>query len=92
MVAPRFRSRTFRRVNKKLPGGKTVVCYVKRKPKLGSCSVTGKKLKGVPRERPYKMKKLGISRKRPSRPYGGVLSANALKSLIKKRVREEENV
>ena len=90
MVAPRYRSRSFRRVSKRLPGGQTTVHYVKRKPKLGKCHITGKLLKGVPRERPHKMEKLGISNKRPSRPYGGVLSSSALRSLIKKKVRDEE--
>jgi large subunit ribosomal protein L34e len=89
MPEPRFRSRTLRRVKRKLPSGETVVHYEKRKPRLGVCSVTGEKLKGVPRERPGKMKTLGKSQKRPSRPFGGVLSSRAMRSKIKKAAREE---
>jgi len=90
MPEPRYRSRTLRRVKRKLPGGNTVIHYEKRKPKLGVCSVTGEKLQGVPRERPFKMQKLGKSAKRPSRPFAGVLSSKAMRSLIKKETRKKE--
>lgn len=73
MPAPRFRTRTFRKVFVKTPGGKTVLHYRKRKPKKAVCANCKKPLNGVMRERPYKMKNLPKTKKRPERAYGGVL-------------------
>jgi large subunit ribosomal protein L34e len=87
MPQPRFRSRSFRRIKKKLPGGKTVTRYEKRNPKIAKCANCKKELKGIPRERPYKMQKLGISKKRPERPYGGYLCSKCSRELIKKEAR-----
>jgi large subunit ribosomal protein L34e len=87
MVSGRFKSRTFARVKVRTPGGKTVMHYIKRKPKLGVCPETGEKLKGVPRERPYKMMKLAKTKKRPSRPYAGNLSSNAMRAKMKAKAR-----
>ena len=87
MVSGRFKSRTFRRVFKKLPGGTTKIHYEKRKPskaKCGSCSIL---LKGVPRERPYKMKATAKTKKRPQRPYGGSLCSSCTRKLIKEKIR-----
>lgn len=87
MPAPRFRSRSFRRVKKRLPGGKLVTHYEKRTPKVAKCAQCGNALKGIPRERPYKMQKLGISKKRPERPFGGYLCSNCSRDLIKREAR-----
>jgi len=87
MVSGRFKSRTFRRVKIRTPGGRTVLHHRKRKPKLGTCPETGESLKGVPRERPYKMQKLALSKKRPSRPYGGNLSSRAARAKLKAKAR-----
>ncbi|MBT4858631.1 50S ribosomal protein L34e [archaeon] len=90
MPEPRFRSRTFKRVKKKLPGGSTVTHYEKRRPKQGTCPVTGETLKGVARERPTKLKSIGKSKKRPTRPFGGVLSSRAARDKIKQEAREQK--
>ncbi len=86
MPEPRFRSRSLRRVKKKLPGGKTITRYEKRKPKVAKCARCKKELKGVARERPYKMQKLG-SKKKVERPYGGYLCSKCSRLLIKKEAR-----
>jgi large subunit ribosomal protein L34e len=90
MPEPRYRSRTYRRVKKKLPGGKTVTHYEKRKPSVAKCSKCGALLKGIPRERPHRMQKLGISKKRPQRPYGGYLCTKCSRELIKNKARLSE--
>ncbi len=87
MVEGRFRSRTFRRVKVKTPGGKTVTHYRLRKPKIAHCSNCGAELKGVPRERPYKMQNMPKTKKRPERPYGGVLCSKCMREKIKERAR-----
>ena len=73
MVEPSKRSRTLRRVSRKTPGGNTVKHYAKRKPSKAKCGECGKLLAGVPRERPFKMARMPKTKKRPERPYGGVL-------------------
>ena len=87
MPEPRFRSRSLRRVKKKLPGGKTVTHYEKRKPKVAKCAHCKIELKGMARERPYKMQKLDRSKKRVERPYGGYLCSNCSRKLIKEEIR-----
>ncbi|MEK6916350.1 MAG: 50S ribosomal protein L34e [Nanoarchaeota archaeon] len=87
MTEPRFRSRTFARVKKRLPGGETKTHYVKRKPKVAKCGTCGTSLKGIPKERPYKMKILGKSKKTNERPYGGNLCSKCARALIKKEAR-----
>jgi len=87
MVKPNQRSRTFRRVYRKTPGGRTVLHHVKRKPSKAICSECGKVLCGVPRERPYKMQRMAKTKKRPERPFGGMLCSKCsrLKIIAKAR-------
>ncbi len=85
MPAPRYRSRTFRRVFVKTPGGKTKLTYRKRKPSKAKCSICSAILKGVARLRAYKLKSTPKSKKIPSRPYGGNLCSRcSRKKLIEK--------
>jgi large subunit ribosomal protein L34e len=88
MPAPSRRSRSLRKVHRKVPGGRTVVHYKKKKPGKAKCGRCGAALKGVPRERPYKMRKLCKTKKRPERPYGGVLCSKCMRELFKEKARE----
>jgi large subunit ribosomal protein L34e len=87
MPAPRTRSRSLRKIFVKTPGGKTTIHYKRRKPKAAHCGKCGAVLKGVARERPYKMRKMAKSKKRPSRPYGGILCTRCMRSLFIKKAR-----
>lgn len=87
MPAGRYRSRTYRRVHVKTPGGRTVLRYRKRKPSAARCSC-GALLKGVPRERPYKFKKIPQSSRKPTRPFGGNLCSKCMRALIIARARK----
>ncbi|MBS3135353.1 50S ribosomal protein L34e [Candidatus Woesearchaeota archaeon] len=87
MVGKALRSRSFRRIKVKVPGGRVVVSFRKRVPKLGSCHITGEKLKGVSRGFDYQVRNMSKSSKRPSRPYGGVLSSRAMRLLLKEKAR-----
>lgn len=92
MVLPaKFKSRTFRRVQKVTPGNKNVTHYVKKKPGRAICAKYGTPLAGVPCELPKKMQNMPKSSKRPERPFGGVLSSRAMRELIKEKARKEEN-
>ena len=85
MPAPKLRSRSLRRVYRKVPGGRTVLHYEKQKSKTGHCALCGAVLKGIPRKRPSMMRKLSKAEKRPSRPYGGNLCARCMrKKMIEK--------
>lgn len=87
MVAPRYRSRSKRRVFVRTPGGKTVIHYENRKPTAGRCAVTGEILKGVPRASPALLKRLAKTKKRPQRPFGGVLSSKAMRQVVVEEAR-----
>lgn len=90
MPAPRQRSRSLRRVYKKVPGGRTVIHYEKRKPGKAKCGSCGAVLSGVPRERPYKMRNMAKTLKRPERPYGGNLCTKCTRVLMKAKARKQE--
>jgi large subunit ribosomal protein L34e len=59
-----------------------------RKPSNAKCGVCGAILSGVPRERPYKMQKLPKTKKRPERPFGGVLCSACSRRKIMVLARE----
>lgn len=82
MPAGRHKSRSLRRVFKKTPGGKTVMRYEKRKPSKARCAGCGSLLKGTLRERPYKMRTIAKTKKRPERPFGGVLCSRCMRKNI----------
>lgn len=85
MVSGRLRSRTFRRVYTKTPGARVVIHYKRRKPGFAQCAACKENLKAVPRGRPVDFQNMPKTKKRPQRPYGGVLcSACSRKILIAK--------
>ena len=88
MPAPRLRSRSLRKLFRKVPGGRTIIQYKRKKPKAAHCSNCGAVLKGVPRERPFKMRNMAKTKKRPERPYGGVLCSRCMRLEIINRVRQ----
>lgn len=81
------RSRRHRRVKVRTPGGEVKVVYKKKKPGKAECANCGAVLKGVPRERPYKMRKKAKTERRPERPYGGVLCARCTRELMVEKAR-----
>lgn len=88
MPAGKHKSRSMRRVYTKLTGSKVVIHYKKRKPSKVTCAVCGTALSGVPRERPYKMQTMAKTKKRPSRPYGGVLCSKCTRNFMKEKAKE----
>ncbi|MBS3152324.1 50S ribosomal protein L34e [Candidatus Woesearchaeota archaeon] len=88
MVAPRFRSRRFRRSNVRTPGGSLVVHYDRRKPGRPQCSDCGEYLKGVVRGIPSIVRKLSKTQKRPERPYGGTLCSSCMRKVIIEKTRK----
>ncbi|MBN1792327.1 50S ribosomal protein L34e [Candidatus Woesearchaeota archaeon] len=87
MVAGRHKSRTLKRVHKRMPGGSTKLTFQKRKPKSAKCSKCGIELKGIPRLNTAKAKNTAKSKKTVARAYGGVLCANCLRMKLKAQAR-----
>ena len=84
MVAGKHKSRSMRRVKVKTPGAKVVIHYRKRKPSKAHCAGCGAVLPGVARARPYKMKTMAKTKKRPERPFAGQLCTKCSRAKIKK--------
>jgi len=84
-----FKSRTFRRIFTKLPGGSTVLRYFRRKPSVAHCGQCGVELKGIPRGNAKDIAKLAKTEKRPERPFGGVLCSKCMRDVIKYETRDE---
>jgi large subunit ribosomal protein L34e len=89
MPQPRFRSRSKRRIQKKMPGGRTKLVYSAKKPGLPRCSLCGEELKGIPRLSANQAKNAPKSRKRPQRPYGGFLCARCAREKIRIEARSK---
>lgn len=88
MVAGSKKSGSARRVHKRTPGGKTVLTFKRKKLGQAKCQLTGAKLSGVPRS---KLTKIAKSSRRPTRPFGGVLSPSAMKRVLIARTRFKED-
>lgn len=84
MVSGRFKSRTFRRIKVKTPT-KTKTVYKRRKPAKAKCGKCGAILKGVPRATRSELANMSKTKKRPERPYGGVLCSKCTRALIKEK-------
>mgnify|MGYP002763021320 CR=1 FL=1 len=62
--------------------------YTKRNPGQTTCPETDQVLHGVPRGRAVDLKRMTKSQRRPDRPYGGVLSGEAMRERFKQQARE----
>lgn len=88
MPAPRLRSRSLRRVFRKVPGNRVSLHLKKKKPKAAKCGSCRALLKGVPRGLAYKMRSMPKTKKRPERPYGGVLCSRCMRQKIIDKFRQ----
>jgi len=88
MPAPRLRSRSLRKVHRKVPGGRTSLHHKRKKPKAPRCGNCGAVLKGIPREFPFRARKMAKTMKRPERPYGGVLCSRCMRQEMVNRFRQ----
>lgn len=80
------RSRANRKV--KTPGGRLVIHRQKFYKSGGTCAITGGKLHLSTRAKHGRRRGASRSAKRPNRPYGGVISSQALRRGIIKAARE----
>jgi len=89
MSEAKTKSRTFRRIKKRVVSG-TVTHYTKRKPAKCKCANCSVPLKGVKSDLPSKIQKLSKSERRPERPFGGVLCSQCARKEHKKSARVEK--
>jgi len=87
MVEGRRKSRSFRRLRVRIPSGRSITHYTRRKPGKAQCSSCGAYLKGVPRARSTEIHNMPKSFKRPERPYGGVLCSRCTRQTIVNKFR-----
>ncbi|MEM4245167.1 MAG: 50S ribosomal protein L34e [Candidatus Nanoarchaeia archaeon] len=81
------KSRKHRKIRVVTPGGKTKIIYKKKKPSKAQCAKCGSILHGVPSQRVYKIKRMPKTKKRPERPYGGVLCSKCTRELMVEKAR-----
>ncbi len=85
MVQPKLKSKAFRKVKKRVPGGRLALHYVKKEPSKHACASCKRPLHGVAKGRAHDVAKLTRSQKRPSRPYGGNLCSGCMRGLMKEK-------
>ena len=90
MPEGKHKSRTLRRIFVRTPGSRTTVHRRKRKPNHAKCGSCGNVLAGVPRNLPSIVKNLPKTKKRPERPFGGVLCTKCMRGLFKNKARSSE--
>jgi len=83
MPAGRYKSRSKRRIAKKLSGGRTKIVYKEALPGRARCGICGKPLHGVPRYNTHK--KTPKSMHRPERPYGGNLCPECMRKIMREK-------
>ena len=69
-----YNTKSNRRKKVRTPGGKLVFQYLKKRPALPKCPMTGVKLKGIKPSRPAERKRLSLRKKKVFRAYGGRLN------------------
>ncbi len=87
MPRPGLRTRSKKKIYVRTPGGRVTVHYRSKKPGQPRCAICGRPLHGVPRLRPYQLRKLAKTEKRPERPYGGYICPSCLARLYRVAVR-----
>lgn len=87
MPRPMYRSRTFRRVKVKTPGGTVKIHYKKPKNKQAHCAECKRVLPGVARGTKTTVRKAAKSSRRPERPFGGNLCSACMRQELKNRAR-----
>jgi large subunit ribosomal protein L34e len=87
MPRPSLRSRSLRKIKLRIPGGASVVHYLRRNPSKAKCRICGKTLHGIPTKRPSRMKNIPKSNKTVSRAYGGNLCPACTKQVFKNKAR-----
>ena len=87
MTEGKRKSRSKRRAFVRTPKGVSKIVYIARNPKQAHCGECGAVLKGTPRISVARMKNLAKTKKRPTRPYGGVLCSSCMRKRMIQKAR-----
>ncbi len=90
MPEPRYRSRSKRRKQIKVPGGENKLHYEKFNPGVAKCANCKAPMNSIPRKNVVDLKRLPKVQKRPTRMYGGYLCPKCLKEALKNSVKNNE--
>lgn len=82
MVSGKKKTRILRRVYVRTPGGDTKLHYEKRNMTKRKCVLCGVELHGIPRMTKSRFSRLPKTKKRPERPYGGILCSNCMRKKL----------
>ncbi|MBI2140064.1 50S ribosomal protein L34e [Candidatus Woesearchaeota archaeon] len=86
MPEPKNRTHSVREIKVKTPGGKVVLQFRRRKPKLAHCSSCRAKLPGIPSV-VGRMSSLSRSQRRPERPFAGKLCSACARKVFMQKAR-----
>jgi len=84
---PSGRTRSKKRHNLRVPGGRLATRYKREKPSSQICSRCGGELAGTQRLIPSKSRKLPASQRRIERVYGGQLCHDCLRVTLRQAAR-----
>jgi large subunit ribosomal protein L34e len=90
--APRYRSRSLIKSQRKTPGGKTVTHYTKPKPGFAVCAICKKPLHGLPREVPIRVGRLTRTALTVQRPFGANLCSRCSREIIVWRAKVKHKI
>ncbi|MEM3832945.1 MAG: 50S ribosomal protein L34e [Thermoprotei archaeon] len=85
MPRPALRTHSRAKVKVRTPSGKTSLHVRPRNTEKARCIICNKPLHGT--HVSLKARKMALSEKRPSRPYGGYICSTCLSNLISAKVR-----
>ncbi|PIO00462.1 50S ribosomal protein L34e [archaeon CG10_big_fil_rev_8_21_14_0_10_43_11] len=81
------RSRSLKRVKKRVPSGESRLSFKKELPGKIVCAECGSELHGIAREKPIRFSNLNKSARTVSRKYGGMLCSSCSRESIRKEAR-----
>jgi large subunit ribosomal protein L14e len=83
-----IKSGSKKRIQVRIPSGNSVLRFKEKRPGKATCP-TGRELPGTVRGNAAAVRKFTTSQRKPSRPYGGVLSSPAMRAVMLERVNEK---
>ena len=78
---PRHRTKSFKKIRQRTPGGRTIIQYKHKKHSKHVCAICKELLHGKPRGRPIEIRKLAKSKRAPERPFGGMLCSKCARKV-----------
>lgn len=87
MVKRSHRTRSWKKVQTRVPGGESRTFLKKELPGKAVCGVCGNELHGIPREKPIRFKNLSKSQRTVNRKFGGELCTKCAREKLRNEVK-----